>query len=209
MGKIRTQALATLDRLYRFAGGLGDPGAVDIESPVTVVHDVAPSAIARQSFAFTAQLTDVTAGGGARSFTNLSAQGIIDQAPAPRPSDMTADNTDVWLLDAHCLITAASASDLANVNLFAFPQYPAATALYGQMVRRWTVALGVLLESGGSRNPLYNASANPRDLDGLFSKLPMRVGLISMGSLDDGTGAIDVVANLRVLLVPKGTILTP
>lgn len=204
MGKIKTQALSTLDAIYRFAGGLRSPGEIDIERPVMLVHDVADQAGLRQGRYLTEETTEITAGTGTASFTNVDRRNLVIRAGFD-PSD----DVDVWLTDVALFVTQASVSNFLNALVAVAPPlgpyFPGGTAteLTAKIVTRFDAAIQQGIEAAGTYFPVAHNGTTGLSV-GSESQLPTPVGVVFFRVNDGGAAAVEASFRTNYIVLPRG-----
>lgn len=203
MAKPRSDALRLIDWIYRFPGGLRGPGEVDIERPVSIVHDAAPAAGRSACIEYVFEQTQITAGDGSLDYQSLDKLNLITSIASIRKRarnlGLTVNNSDVWLLGVSAAITNASKAELGNLAVFLYPEIIPAE-LYGSLVAFYDT----LLDVGAQDPPTYVWLYAGTEYLSAITPLPRRVGQIRTRADDAATGAAEYSLRFQVAICPKG-----
>lgn len=104
-----TDRLSLIDRLYRFAGGLRSPGEVDIERPITVVHDVMPGVERASGAFFSTRTQSVTALASATEYDAYTRAEIMADARNVLAGKALTEFDDLWWIRTRIMLDPTDA----------------------------------------------------------------------------------------------------
>lgn len=115
MTSFLAKPLSSLSAIYRFVGGLRGTSAIDLVSPILLVHDVSRESEQGASLMFNQTHSVTTGGAGVAVFTTVEVLPLFTNAVPGRSLTAlgrTPDNTDVYLMHVYALVTAAGGANL-------------------------------------------------------------------------------------------------
>lgn len=205
------KALAALDTIYRFEGGLRSTDQLDLASPVSLVHGVDREAEIAASVYGVYSHSVTTGGAGAPAFTARAKEDFYPGGSQEglfgsqlRAKGLTVTNSDLWLVRSQAkssgvnLASAVLGVLLPNDSRFvgvAGSNSDEMQVGYGDATLGLTVAGGLaylcLVDAANVVHPWAN-----------YTKLPLPVRELHMRTLDDAVGACTVMYSHFLAFVP-------
>lgn len=197
MTRFGNQALAGLERLYRFAGGLKGSQEVDIEAPVTLVHDVTPSAVIEMG-RFISISTPRTAGLGSTVRGSLTYSTLLANF-GDLAKSLGIASPAFWWISTQMTLEQAPDNNLAFCGTAVRSVGPGHIASGGAQIPGIMVAVGDAALAGiviaGDDNHIVWTNGGAVFLPADFMRPPGRpIYLSPQGSLTAGSAVHDMVS---------------
>lgn len=207
----QSDRLAILGDLYRFPGGLKSPLEVDIEAPLTVVHDVADEVGAVSCLYIQGDVLVTTGGATVKVFSSRTRSQILGLATdALRNLGLNSSRAWLWL----CAYNATTSSAAGRVQQIlagfdrpddALIQNPTTQAKMVAYGNRTATGYEVTSSGGETQIVFRDAGGIDRPFDYLSSEtLPQRIEVMRFVSQDDGGGALTVRHSPLYCVTPRG-----
>lgn len=213
--KFLNRALAALNGVFRFEGGLRSIDRLDLSAPVTTVYDASRIAEYASGFFYGEGVTQETDGIGTVARTEyvprntlLSLANVV--AEMRLRGFQGISDVEIWLTRITCSVS----DNLAALAAGYIPDGPLVyEPAHSQLIYLANNAAsfpGVFLETGGNRIPVayvQPASAVPVNPVGIGTPLPVpfrRLGSLWLLAIDDATGAMTADWTLTFWIGPQG-----